>query len=59
MVEALSAVRLALQAGTGTPTPSQEAQASLLRELGRLDAALEPVRFEATGRSGPEPLARP
>jgi hypothetical protein len=56
-VEALSAVRLALQAGAATPTPSEEAKGSLLRALGQLDTALEPLRFEATGRSGPEPVA--
>jgi len=55
-VEAVSAVRLALQAGATTPTPSDEAKASLLRALGQLDTALEPLRFEATGRSGPEPV---
>jgi len=58
-VEAVSAVRLALQAGAATPTPSDEAKASLLRALSQLDAALEPLRFEATGRSGPEPVAGP
>jgi hypothetical protein len=56
-VEALSAVRLALQTGAATPTPSEEAKASLLRALGQLDTALEPLRFEATGRSGPKPMA--
>jgi hypothetical protein len=55
-VEALSAVRLALQAGATTPSPSQEAKASLLGALGRFDAALEPLRFEATGRSGAGPV---
>jgi hypothetical protein len=56
-IEALSGVKLALEAGAATPTPSQEAQTSLLRALGQLDAALEPLRFEATGRSGPQPLS--
>jgi hypothetical protein len=55
-VEAVSAVRVALQAGATTPTPSDEAKASLLRALGQLDTALEPLRFEATGRSGPGPV---
>jgi hypothetical protein len=58
-VEAVSAVKLALQAGAGVPTPSDEAKASLLRALGQLDAALEPLRFEATGRSGPGPVTGP